>query len=761
MKKLSKISIHSIVSGYTIKNGFSILKELIDNSIDAKANTITIYLRNYGIDEIVVCDNGEGIGEDDIETLCLRGGTSKLNHESELFTVSTAGFRGQALSAIANTTNVKVITKTKEKQAFFAVYDKLGELSALSQAIPLDNIQYIKLIKEYGSGTCVICSELFKESSNQVKRESIDKNKSKHFNSILRLVQSYVLINHNIDFELYHSSDAKSRNCLITTKGMRSDEEDSALFLKNLKDRAYIIFGKDRLLGLSEFSCKSNNVLIRGLLTRSLDSGSVKKVSCKDQVRIYFINKRIVEPIEELDSVLTKCYSKYNSGSDPFRLISVEVPIGDFDLNTNETKSNVNLKHKNEILHFFEAELMKFLVCKEIGEIGKEHKEIGFKSEETEVTRVNAASMNNFSEEDNEHLVISKQIKGKQASLKIQKAISNFPSKATEQNLEPIRTIINKQVESVIKTEDEDETRPKVLSKKEIRTLKSEQRQKLIEIFEAEKRKSIEERLNKFKSEVSEDDSEENPFEVKNASLVESRQHEHDSLEFKTFSLIRSRMSKQRLLEKKSVSEKIETVSFEKSDFSQLEIVGQFNKGFIVTKLKEKIYIVDQHASDEKHNYEGLLAEASYRKQKTLFPINLASKGFSVSELLIISDNIDYLNSRGFGITKDETNSNLYINHFASVLDYNYGLEDLKEIIYGKIDSLPISQHSCYSELNLSPKCLSFFATKACRSSIMIGDDLGHIQMKSILDNLSSLYSPWNCPHGRPTIRLIAKLNSV
>ncbi|KAI8320018.1 postmeiotic segregation increased 2 nirs variant 2 [Martensiomyces pterosporus] len=182
-----------------------------------------------------------------------------------------------------------------------------------------------------------------------------------------------------------------------------------------------------------------------------------------------------------------------------------------------------------------------------------------------------------------------------------------------------------------------------------------------------------------------------------------------------------------------------------KTDFSRMSIVGQFNRGFIIARLDSDMYIIDQHASDEKYNFEQLQQRSVIAAQPLIRPSTL--------ELSVIDEGVaveykDVLMKNGFHIKVDENampgrRVSLLSQPFIDQTLFNQ--EDLMELI-GKLCVNPESMPRC-------ERARRMFASRACRKSTMIGDPLSVSQMKKIVGHLSELDHPWNCPHGRPTMR--------
>ena len=201
--------------------------------------------------------------------------------------------------------------------------------------------------------------------------------------------------------------------------------------------------------------------------------------------------------------------------------------------------------------------------------------------------------------------------------------------------------------------------------------------------------------------------------------------------------------------------------TIEKEDFKKMNVIGQFNKGFIITELNNSLFIIDQHAADEKVNYETLLNNLSITRQPTICPIKVEM--FSIAEKNTIYAQKDLYAELGFNIHKEQ--NDIYITSFPSIYSYKFKYEDFVNIVRKlqeknyKIIEGEFKNNDLVKKLFLSDSVLKYIATKACRMSIMIGVTLDKVRMEKILSDMSKILSPWNCPHGRPTMRLLNKLD--
>lgn len=218
-----------------------------------------------------------------------------------------------------------------------------------------------------------------------------------------------------------------------------------------------------------------------------------------------------------------------------------------------------------------------------------------------------------------------------------------------------------------------------------------------------------------------------------------------------------------------------------KGDFMRMDVVGQFNLGFIIVRkrtpkvdvvgkeepelgLEDDLFVVDQHAADEKWNFESL-QETTVIDSQRLFrpqPLNLTA-----ADELVALENIDVLKRNGFevspvevsaGIDCDEEESSpsarLHLIAQPVSKDTVFDMKDLEELVHLMQDRPKGTMVRC-------SKAHAMFAMRACRRSVMIGRPLDKSRMTAIIRHMASMDQPWNCPHGRPTMRHLSDLTSL
>ncbi|OQV02718.1 hypothetical protein CLAIMM_07863 [Cladophialophora immunda] len=207
-------------------------------------------------------------------------------------------------------------------------------------------------------------------------------------------------------------------------------------------------------------------------------------------------------------------------------------------------------------------------------------------------------------------------------------------------------------------------------------------------------------------------------------------------------------------------------------DFARMRIVGQFNLGFIlavrpakmgsdhkIQTTQDELFIIDQHASDEKYNFERLQAETVVGNQRLVRPVTL---DLTAVEEEIVLENNDALEKNGF-LVEIDTSGERMVGQRCNLVslplskEVVFGMKDLEELIQLLADAPGRGE----SDIPRPSKVRKMFAMRACRSSIMIGKTLSKRQMKKVVANMGTIDKPWNCPHGRPTMRHLCSLDTL
>uniref|UniRef100_A0A6A7FQA3 Mismatch repair endonuclease PMS2-like isoform X1 n=2 Tax=Hirondellea gigas TaxID=1518452 RepID=A0A6A7FQA3_9CRUS len=190
-----------------------------------------------------------------------------------------------------------------------------------------------------------------------------------------------------------------------------------------------------------------------------------------------------------------------------------------------------------------------------------------------------------------------------------------------------------------------------------------------------------------------------------------------------------------------------------KDMFAKMKILGQFNLGFIITQLKSDLFIIDQHATDEKYNFETLQRTCILRHQPLICPQLLH---LTPGNETILLDNIDIFTANGFQFDIDESKSfgeRVHLKSAPQNRNWSFGKDDIEELIFMLSDSP--------GEMCRPSRVRDMFASRACRKSVMVGSALSAATMKQLVVHMGEIEQPWNCPHGRPTVRHLVNLDLI
>lgn len=314
IKQLSKHLINQIAAGEVIERPASVVKELVENSIDACATKISVDISNECRD-LRIADNGSGIHPDDIILAFSKHATSKIETDEDLFAISTLGFRGEALSSIISIAKLTCTTRTNDLDYGIKV--------------ECENSQVKKVQTGCAIGTIMEIKNLF---YNIPARLKFLKNSKTEFSYILELVQSLAIANPQISFELKNNGKT-----VLKTTGQNDlkntiNEVYSQEVTENLKE----VLKTDKLSGF-----KISGFVSTPVYTRSSKKG----------YHIY-INSRMVKCQVFQKSIDTAYKNLIGIGKYPFVVLNLELPLSEIDVNVHPAKKEVRYKNANQVFNF-------------------------------------------------------------------------------------------------------------------------------------------------------------------------------------------------------------------------------------------------------------------------------------------------------------------------------------------------------------------------------------------------------------------------
>lgn len=312
IKLLDSVTTQKIAAGEVVERPISIVKELLENSIDAGASSIVVEIKNGGKSYIRVSDNGYGIVKDDLELAFMRHSTSKLDQIEDLSEITSLGFRGEALASIAIVSKLEVITKTKN--------DRSGTFASLEEG------KFIS-INPVGApvGTTIVVKDLF--YNIPVRREFL-KSDLVESNRISDIVYKLALGNPNISFKFI--KDGKI--LLQTTRN------------NNFKNHVYSILGRDFTSNLLDLSYSDDNIQISGFL------GNNEIYRGNRSHQYLYINGRYVENIHISNIIENNFKSLIPINKYPVYIILMEISPKEIDVNIHPTKQEVKFTRQDLLL---------------------------------------------------------------------------------------------------------------------------------------------------------------------------------------------------------------------------------------------------------------------------------------------------------------------------------------------------------------------------------------------------------------------------
>ncbi len=307
---LDSMIINRISAGEVVESPFSIVKELIDNSIDAGATKIAVEIKNGGIDYISVKDNGKGIDQEDMIKAFLPHATSKIKDITDLEAIATLGFRGEALASISNVSQTIMTTKTESSDCAFSLAVNGGIFGEIEPAM-------------CEIGTKIEVNNLF--FNTPARRKFLKKPKQEE-SQITNIITRYILAHPNIAFK--YSVDGK---IIYQNNG------------KNLLDAIYCVYGGETTQNLVYVEKEIDNIKL---------SGYVSKIGFSKPNTTYqtlILNKRYI-----IDEIISKaCYMAFEEylmpRQFPMYIFNLSMPEIDVDVNVHPSKMNVKFACPSKI----------------------------------------------------------------------------------------------------------------------------------------------------------------------------------------------------------------------------------------------------------------------------------------------------------------------------------------------------------------------------------------------------------------------------
>ena len=305
------MTINKIAAGEVIERPASVIKEMVENSIDAGASNITVEIKNGGISYIKVSDNGKGIAQDDLEIAFERHATSKIRSADDLNTVTSMGFRGEALASISAIANVEMVSKTQEQEIGYRVVVEAGNVLEKEEA-------------GCKTGTTITVRNLFFNTPVRYKFLKKDYTESGYIEDVITRI---ALVNPHIAIKFINTGKT-----VIQTNGNG-----------DLKSVIYSIYGKDIANAVNEVSYTYEDIRISGVV------GKPEIARSNRSNQLFFVNKRYIK-----DKTLTAATEQAYKGLIPigkfgFVILNIEMNPAKVDVNVHPAKLEVRFEEENKI----------------------------------------------------------------------------------------------------------------------------------------------------------------------------------------------------------------------------------------------------------------------------------------------------------------------------------------------------------------------------------------------------------------------------
>lgn len=349
---------NKIAAGEVVERPASVIKELVENSIDAGATNITVEIKNGGVTYMRVSDNGCGMSADDAKICFLRHATSKIQTENDLDAIYTLGFRGEALSSIGAVAKVSLFTKRHEDHIGICVTCRGGDILSSEEAgIP--------------DGTSIIAEDLFYNTPARLKFLKKDATEAGYITDIMT---RFIFAHPEISFKL-----------TVNGKDKLFSPGDSSL-----KNAVYTAYGKDYAKGTLEVDYEENGIHVTGLIGK----GTLTRPNRNYQS--FFVNKRYIKSALIIRAVEDAYKNQIMIGKFPMAVLNIQIDPSFMDINVHPTKLEVKFANekavRNAVYYAVKNALYALPNVPEIERIDKNTGEVLFKRD-TAVEQVDIPSV--------------------------------------------------------------------------------------------------------------------------------------------------------------------------------------------------------------------------------------------------------------------------------------------------------------------------------------------------------------------------------
>ena len=700
---------NKIAAGEVVERPSSVVKELVENSIDAGSTNIKVIIKEFGIQQIRIIDNGSGITNDDLARAFLRHATSKISADYDLFHIETLGFRGEALASISSVSKVTIKSCAGEAQ---------GKMMVLEGGKVVSEEYYAPI-----KGTDLSVENLFYNTPARLKYL---RNPHTEQANITNIIHKFALSYPNVAFELH--VDGK-----ITFKTY-GDGDVHKILSK--------IYNMSVAKNMIEFSGSNDDYKVFGYISVPEETRA-----SKNYINI-FINGRYIKNYGIQNAIIDAYGTLLMINRYPLCVINIEMDPILLDVNVHPTKQEVRLSKEAELIR-----LIKEVIAERLSNytyIPQGMNNVLTKKEKAKIEKINfldeldnkfgdVEDKINFSEEQREVV----------GNVRDGNSFSEEPKEFGIKREDDSSFSGNQEVASHFIHEDEflfggdllsksGEEKTPVQTKENTFNQRSKTQRIKSDLPDLSYNSHPRDNRNKFGDKPTKK-------EIENFMNF-SRKEDNSSYDDRTEEVVSNVVKDDSHFNEIKDAKIIQDDDTKVRTLPDLKVLAQIFKTYILSEADNKLFLIDQHAAAERYNYEKLQREfierKNYKKQM-LIPLMF---DFSVEEAAEVRNNLEKFEE--LGIVFEEFGDNSYVvREFPGWIE-----EDEEQMIKIIVEKVLRNNTITFNELRNDA-----IAMASCKMSIKANQVLTDIEMNKVISDLYECKNPFTCPHGRPIITKMEK----
>ena len=721
---LDKDTINKIAAGEVIEGPAAVVKELVENAIDADANSVTVEVKDGGTSLIRVTDNGKGIGSDDIKTAFLPHATSKIKTADDLTLVSSLGFRGEALASIAAVSEVEVLTKTADEISGIRYVINGGKEEANE---PIGTPE----------GTTFVVRNIFYNTPARKKFLKTPATEGRYVGEVME----HMAVSHpEIAFKFILNGQVK-----LQTMGNGS-----------LKDVLFYIYGKETTANIIPVNNPdADGELVNGLSVRGY-IGKPSLTRGNKEYENYFINGRFIKN-KVITRAIEDAYKSFlMQHRFPFTCLLISVDNSLVDVNVHPAKLEVRFSDTESIYRLIFHEVDNALRKKDL------LPDMGVKQvpdKKPLVRDFNSSHKAEKTEKSGGYIIPdipmpepfekSRQGEWKKELKPVFKQESFVTEKVKRNENSPLITSeVYAPLTNNLTSEDGNLSLDEALfTENTVGSI-----EKIGESLTGDARnKNVVDITNEGGDSTAVENNSKTPYFSDLSGVEEEggtyKNSADNSLQNDGIIAGTTAVERDFNIENEPSKEEFKGGILAKKALPDIKIIGQIFGTYWIIEYDDNVYMIDQHAAHEKVMYERFVKEISQNKatsQNLLPPVVVTLSG---SQSQIVEEIEEHLHKLGFEI--EPFGGNEYV--IKAVPTELFGISE-KDLLFDIID-----QYSLEGKKTTPDTVLVKLATMACKAAIKGNMNISLLEAKALIEELMCLDNPYNCPHGRPTMIFMSK----